>query len=104
MVRCLDMSSRYIVSGDFGGVVKVWSLERHVLPQVRADKDDQAVVVLEHRSLYPHRGHVTCVQIGGGGRALATGSRDKTAAIQDFGLGEETASRSTRDKARRSYF
>ena len=92
-VRSLTLKStpeafQKIISGDFGGFVKVWEME-NILKQVHSHMMQalkkgsyKPLEYIEYRSLCPHRGHITCVQCDQ--TKIVSGSRDKYVAINDF--------------------
>ncbi len=72
-VRCLSFKGNALAAGDFGGNVHLWDLK---------GVDDY-----QHRKRHrcfasSHKGHVVSVQIDA--RRIVSGSRDKTALVQDF--------------------
>ena len=77
-----------IISGDFGGFVKIWELTE-ILKQVNAHLihslkkgSYKPLEFLEYRSQYPHRNHVTCLQCDQ--TKIISGSRDKSVVINDY--------------------
>ena len=77
-----------IISGDFGGFVKIWELT-DILKQANAHMikalqkgSYKPLEYLEYRSLYPHRSHVTCLQCDQ--TKIVSGSRDKSVVINDY--------------------
>ena len=89
LVRCLDISSSRIISGDFGGFVRIWSL--HLILSTVSERmhkclaqgaDFDPAKIMQHRALLTHRGHVTCLSADATG--VVSGSREKKIVWQDF--------------------
>jgi WD40 repeat protein len=77
-----------IASTDFGGFLRIWPVEellseaqQHLL-KYSASKRFAPLVFLPHRSLFPHRHHITTVYIDA--FRVVSGSRDRTVVLQDF--------------------
>ena len=77
-----------IISGDFGGFVKIWEVPEilkqvnvHLLKSLKKGSY-KPLEYLEYRSQLPHRNHVTCLQCDQ--RKIISGSRDKTIVINDY--------------------
>jgi len=110
-IRCLDLDSARLVSGDYRGFLMIWDLEdiREELEMTRRKKREGKkergegiyfirpgsrmvqqqgkggqAEVLQHSSLLQHRGIVTSVLLSGGGTLLISGSRDRTVNIHQF--------------------
>lgn len=90
LVRSLDIANGRVVSGDFSGFLKIWDLtsvipasKQHMKAVIDDDKPTyEPLIVLSHRSLFTHRGHVTVVKISG--ESLWSGSREKNVVFQCF--------------------
>lgn len=73
--RCIGFKGHSLACGDFGGHVHVWD--------VSVLEDSSRVLIKNHRHFHAaHKGHVVCLQIDA--YRVVTGSRDKTALVQDF--------------------
>ncbi|XP_040577764.1 uncharacterized protein [Lepeophtheirus salmonis] len=94
-IRSLAVNESRLVSGDFGGFVRVWDMSyifkeineylSGILMKIRSGSNVEGrapVEILAHRSFYPHRGHVTSLILEP--TLLITGSRERSVACLDF--------------------